>query len=126
MFLVMDQLTVGILFLVYLFLLCSCQVAAVGFDVCVLLLLNGAVIGPQLLRLLLVERAVLEALVDTRPLIVDPRVDLVASRVFDSKFATSRVSVSLRLSLHDPRARRQYACEKIGHRPNYLSLLKCT
>jgi hypothetical protein len=46
MLLVVDQLTVGILFLVYLFLLRSRQVPAVGFDVRVLLLLNGAIIGP--------------------------------------------------------------------------------
>jgi hypothetical protein len=59
MFLVVNHLTVGILFLVYLFLLRPRQVPAIGFYVCVLLLLDGAIIGPQLLRLLLVERAVL-------------------------------------------------------------------
>jgi hypothetical protein len=46
MFLVADHLTVGILFFVYLFLLGPCQIPAIGFDVCVLLLLDGAIIGP--------------------------------------------------------------------------------
>jgi hypothetical protein len=42
MFLVVNHLTVGILFLVDLFLLRPRQAAAIGFDVCVLLLLNGS------------------------------------------------------------------------------------
>jgi hypothetical protein len=46
MFLVADQLTVGILFFVYLFLLCPCQIPAIGFDVRVLLLLDGAIVRP--------------------------------------------------------------------------------
>jgi hypothetical protein len=79
------------------------QVPAIGFDVSVFLLLDGAIIGPQLLRLLLIECAILEALVDTLALIVDPRVDLIASRVFNGKVAAGRVSVCLRLSLNDPR-----------------------
>ena len=59
MFLVVNHLAVGVLFLVYLFLLCPVRYLPLALYVRVLLLLNGAVIGPQLLRLLLVERAVL-------------------------------------------------------------------
>jgi len=46
MFLVVDYLIVGIFFLVYLFLLRPGQVPAIGFDVRVLLRLDGAIIGP--------------------------------------------------------------------------------
>jgi hypothetical protein len=49
------------------------QVPAVGFDVSVLLLLDSAVVGAKLLRFLLGERAVLDALVDTFALIANPR-----------------------------------------------------
>src|SRR5262249_8228201 len=45
MFLVVNQLAVGVLFLVYLFLLRWRQVSAVGFEVRMLLLLNGAIVG---------------------------------------------------------------------------------
>jgi hypothetical protein len=107
MFLVANHLTVGILFLVYLFLLCARQVPAIGFNVRVLLLLDGAIIGPQLLRFLLVERAILETLVDTLALVVDPCVDLVTSRVLHCKITAGRVSVCLCLGFHDPRARYQ-------------------
>jgi hypothetical protein len=45
MFLVVNQLAVGVLFLVYLFLLRRRQVSAVGFNVRMLLLFNGVIVG---------------------------------------------------------------------------------
>ena len=90
MFLIVNQLTVGVLFLVYLFLLRPRQVPAIGFHVGMLLLLDSAVVGAGLLRFLLSKLAVLKALVDTLALIINPRIDLVAPRMFFGKLAPSR------------------------------------
>jgi len=121
MFLVVDQLTVGVLFLVYLFLLRPRQVPAIGFHVGMLLLLDSAVVGAELLRFLPSELAVLKALVDTLALIINPRIDLVAPRMFFRKVAAGRVPVAC-LGAHRPSARCQCPCQKIAHCPNHLSL----
>src|SRR6516164_9100085 len=122
MLLVVDHRAVGVLFLVQLLLLRTCQVPAVGFNVGVFLLFNSAIVSAKLLRLLLGEFAALNALVDALALVLNPRIDLVASRMFVRKLPSSQIPVALCLDVHGPRAHCQYPCQKIAQRSNHLSL----
>ena len=72
---------------VQLLLLCRYQVSAVGPDVRALLLLDSEIVGPELLRLLPGDRGVRNALINTLVLILNPSIDLVASRMLHCKIA---------------------------------------
>ena len=59
--------------------------AAVGFNILMFLGFNVTVIGSELIRLLLGERAVFKSLIDAFPLILHPLIHLVAAWVFIGK-----------------------------------------